>query len=333
MPVGNWVVPLPRRARRSLAVFLLLLLGGLACILLVRSRDVARPSPICHPNLSHLRDGDDREVLLIGTLPLDLDGASGSLVHGALGALRPDVVMVEGTWTAGVNAMLVSGRWELHGVTPPIRTNWSDIGDMGPVELPRPKKKGFLGFGGSPARWPERSLVPVKVGKWAYHLRGLVGGDIASAVMDAASKGVPVKFLGPPDGGFQGHMQVSLLAQQAMSELLEEEGQRGSQMSSADVDAALRRAEGHVREDAGKWLRDARGETSRLKEQLSQRLPKEMHTEMTHRLEERTVETVSRIASTMKAYRRGAMVLAVDQLVAVESQLLRAGYSYISDCA
>mmetsp|Transcript_83281 Transcript_83281/g.178526 ORF Transcript_83281/g.178526 Transcript_83281/m.178526 type:complete len:334 (+) Transcript_83281:62-1063(+) len=333
MPVGNWVGPaVPRRARRPLAALLLFLLG-LASFLHVQHKGVNRPGRICHPNLSHLRDSEDRELLLIGTLPLDLDGASGKLVHSALGALRPDVVMVEGTWMAGVNAMLVSGRWELHGMTPPISTNWSDIGDMGPVELPRPKKRGLLSFGGQPARWPERSLVPVYVGQWALHLRGSVGGDIASAVMVAGSRGVPVKFLGPPDGGFQGHMQVALLAQQAATELLEEEGQRGSLMPSADVEAAIRRAEVHVREDTGKWLNDARGETSRLMEQLNERVPAKVKTEIENRLEERTAFTASRVASTMKAYRKGAAVFAIDQLVAVESKLLQAGYSYVSKCA
>lgn len=332
MPFYAWPPPVPVRARRPLAALLLLAALAAVCagLVVTHGREAGK---VCHPSLSHLAGADGREVLLIGTLSLDLDGASGSLVRSALGALMPDVVMIEGTWTAGVNAMLLSGKWELHGGPPaPGSFNWTDTGDAGPVELPRPKRRGFLGAG-PPPRWPERSLVPVKVGNWAHHLRGSVGGDVAAAVTVAAASGVPVRFLGPQDGGFQGHVQVSLLAQQAAMELLEEEQQRGQQLAPADVDAALLRAESHVRDEAGKWLQDVRGETSRLTEHLRDRVPAKVRRTLAERMDMRTRGMAESISKAMESRRRGAVVLAMDQLVAVEGRLKEAGYSYLSECA
>lgn len=326
---------MPRRARQSLtALVLLFVMAGVCSYLNVRYGRVVQANSICHSSLSHLIGVDGQDVLLIGTLSLDLDGASGMLVRGALGALKPDVVMVEGTWTAGVNAMLLSGGWELHGAPPaPGKVNWTDIGDASPVELPRPKRRGWLSLSAPPPPWPERSLVPLKVGNWAHHLRGSVGGDVAAAVTSAAASGVPLRFLGPRDGGFQGHVQVSLLARQAAMELLEEEQQRGTQMAPEDVDAALRRAESHVRNEAGKWLNDARGESSRLTQHLRERVPPQIRDAVSERLEVRTSGIAQRVADTMKTHRRGAVVLAIDQLVAVEGKLMDVGYSYLSQCA
>jgi len=338
MPIATaWLRPLPQRARRSLAALLLLgTLAGLASLLARRKGGAAEAPALCHPSLSRLSAEDGTEVLLIGTLSLDLDGASGELVHGALRTLRPDVVMVEGTWTAGVSAMLHSGRWELHGAPPaPGKVNWTDIGDAEPVELPRPKRRGLLSFSSAgPARWPERSLVPVKVGSWAFHLRGSVGGGIAAALTTAAASGVPLHFLGPADGGFQGHVHVTLLAQQAAQELLEEEQQRGAQMAPDDVDAALRRAESHVRDEADRWLHDARKESSRFEEHLhSDRMPAKVRETVAERLEQWTQGLAERIDRTMQEHSRGAVVLAVEQLVAVEGKLLDSGYAYVSNCA
>lgn len=331
MPVRAWVA----RTRRPLGAALVISVVVAVCSFIIARRgDHVKVNSICHPNLSHLRNSDGRDVLLVGTLPLDLDGASEALVANAIGALRPDVVMVQGTWTAGVNAMILSGRWELDGAPPmPSASNWTDIGDAAPVELSSPRKHGWFSLlGGPPPRFPERSLVPVKVGSWVHYLRGAVGGDIAAAVTSAAKFGVPVHYLGPADGGFQGHVQVSLLAQQAAMELMEEEQQRGAQMAPEDVDAALRRAEAHVREDASKWLRDARSETERLTEHLRARVPAKVRRALTERLEMRTSGTAERIVGTMHAHQRGAVVLSVDMLVAVEEKLDKAGYSYISKC-
>jgi len=299
-----------------------------------RSSHKAKASTICHPSLSHLRGTHGQELVLIGTLSLDLDDTSGTLVRDTLSALQPDVVMVEGSWTAGVNAMLLSGRWELDGAPPaPGTFNWTDTGDAEPVELPRPKRRGFLSFTGTKPRWPARSLVPVKVGNWAHYLRGSVGGDIAAALTAAASSGVPVHFLGPKDGGFQGHVQVSLLAQQAAMELLEEEQNRGAQLAPEDVDAALRRAEAHVRSEAGKWQQDARGETAKLMDHLHNQVVEKVRTVVEERLEARVSYFAERIAKTMEAHQRGVVVLSIDQLVAVEAKLMNnAGYTYLGQC-
>mmetsp|Transcript_85576 Transcript_85576/g.215670 ORF Transcript_85576/g.215670 Transcript_85576/m.215670 type:complete len:342 (+) Transcript_85576:95-1120(+) len=341
MPVRAWA----QRARRPLGALLVVAsLGSVVLSVIYTRRSRTQADDVCHPNLSHLRHGDGREVLLIGTVPLDLDGASRKLVRSSLDVLQPDVVMVEGTWTAGLNAMLFSGTWELHGITPPRDLNWTDIGDADPVEIVKPKaNRGWFGLGGgagSPMpmpRLPERSLVPLKVRNWAHHMRGSVGSDVAAAVAAAAAAGVPVRFLGPADGGLQGHFLVSMLANQAALELLQEEHQRGSQMPNSDVDAALRRAEGHVREDAKKWLRDVRGETARsterVEEHLRTRVPAKIREAVTEQAQARIEGTSSRVAEAMEAFRRGAVVLAVDQLVGVEERLKQAGYSFISDCA
>merc|ERR1712224_571670 len=133
------------------------------------------------------------------------------------------------------------------------------------------------------------------------------------------------------DGGIQGHVQVQLLAQRAARELLEDEIQSG-ELLGPDVDAALRRAEGRLRDDASKWLRDARGETKRMSTQIQQ-LPAKVKNELAERLEARTGGLAARIASTKEEYKRAAVVISVDQLVGVESKLLEAGYKYVSDCA
>jgi len=143
---------------------------------------------------------------------------------------------------------------------------------------------------------------------------------------------VPVRFLGMPEGGFQGHVQVSLLAQQAAMELLEEEQQRGAQMVAADIDAALRRAEGHVREDAGKWLKDARGETDKRLALVRERAPQEVSRDIAQRLEARAVSVAERIVAVMEGFQRGAVVVSVDQLVMLEDKLAASGYSVLSNC-
>eukprot|EP00931_Biecheleriopsis_adriatica_P074454 TRINITY_DN48505_c0_g1_i1.p1 TRINITY_DN48505_c0_g1~~TRINITY_DN48505_c0_g1_i1.p1 ORF type:complete len:331 (-),score=71.30 TRINITY_DN48505_c0_g1_i1:91-1083(-) len=326
----------PQRPLRALCI--VAAAAAVAYTVAVRRRQpVQSGEAMCHPNLARLRGEDGQEVLLIGTLPLDLDGSSRQLVTDALAAQRPDVVMVEGTPGAGVNAMLMSGRWDFLGMRKPNNTDWMDLGpDVAPVELPRPvqKKRGFLQLiSGTSPQPPQRSLVPVKVGYWAYHLRGSVGGDVAIAVTTAAAKGVPLRFLGPSDGGFQGHVQVTLLAEQAARELLEEEHRKG-QMSSSDMNAALKRAESHMRQDAGKWLRDARGETARLMQHLKEKMPEEVSSAVTAKLEERASRMAEIIKKTMEEdFRRGAVVLAVDQLVNVEGKLQQAGFSYVSQCA
>lgn len=296
---------------------------------------VAATSKVCHPNLARLEDAEGREVLLIGSLPLDLDGASGRLVSGALQALKPDVVMVEGTWAAGVNAMFLAGRWELHGM-PPLPAsgaNWTDTEEVAPVDIPQPKRKGiFRAYQGPMPNLPERSIVPVKVGRWAHHLRTSVGGEFVAALTSAANSGVHVVFLGPEDGGFQGHMQVTMLAQQAARELLEEESQNG-ELAVVDVDAALKRAEARILAEARRWLRDGRGETARLRSGISERAPPEVVKTIEKRIAERIGGAAERIHSNMREYRRAAVIISVDELVDVEAKLLEAGYTYVSDCA
>ncbi|CAJ1359116.1 unnamed protein product [Effrenium voratum] len=175
-------------------------------------------------------------VLLIGTVPVDLEEESSHLVIDALRALRPEVVMLEGTPLAGVQAMVSSGRWEMRGMRKPNDTDWMHLNpDIQPVEVIRepPKKRHFPFFSG-PAAVPERSLVPIKVSFWAYHLTSAVGGNIAAAVTTAASQGVPVRFLGPRDSGvLPGFLKVQQIAEQAAKELLEEERRKGQLSSRA----------------------------------------------------------------------------------------------------
>lgn len=296
---------------------------------------------LCHPNLARLRSHDgSREVLLIGTLPLDLDGGSGELVGNALGALRPDVIMVEGTYLAAVRAMLLSGSWEVHGVPrpPPAgSTNWSDIADSEPVELQYPRPRGLRSLftpPGVPKGLPSQSLVPSKVFKWARYLSLNVGVDVKVALTTAASTGVPVHFLGEtPRDGMQGQFQVSMLAQQAARELLEEEQQQGAEMRSADVDAALRRAEGRVREDASSWLRDARSAFARSLTALKENLPPQKLEQFQEVAENYASSLASRIEGTMESYTRAAVLVPVDQLVWLERKLKEAGYEFVSTCA
>lgn len=323
---------IPPAHRRPLAFVLLAVLGTLVGVGIAKHKK--HHHQICHPNLAHLRHSDGREVLLIGTLPLDLDGTSKALVKGALKSLGPDIVMVEGTATAGVTAMMISGGWEFDGAPPrPGLGDWKDTGDALPVVLQKePKKRGWFEFGSRDAAMPDRSMVPVKVSSWANHLRGSVGGELAAAVSVAAAAGVPVHFLGPQDGGLQGHFQVYMLARQAALELIEEEQRRGSQMANSDMDAALLRAEEHIRKDGRKWLVDSRTEASRLMALINEKLPPNVREQLTHQLEERATGIATRVNGTMEAHRRGAVVLSVDSLYAVEGKLKEAGYQRVSQC-
>lgn len=333
---------LPQRARRPLAGLLAAGVVGLSIVgvrtQLRRHAAAGQGEPsrsVCHPNLSRLANADGREVLLIGTLPLDLDGSCTELVRGALGSLRPEVVMVEGSHFAGVTAMYVSGQWELHGA--PLRPgtgNWSDIGDAAPVEIREERPRSWRSLFGAPSsRLVMRSIVPLKVDRWAYHLHGTVGGDIAAAVTAAASSGVPMRFLGPPEGGFHGHQQVMLFARQALYELLEEERKRGKQMQGPEVDAALQRAEKHLRENFEKWRRNPRDQSAKAVDDLSKNLPPDVRNQVLEGMTKRVDETAARISSTMEGYHRAAVVIPVDVLFDVEERLLKAGYSLVSNCA
>merc|ERR1712183_473790 len=133
-------------------------------------------------------------------------------------------------------------------------------------------------------------------------------------------------------GGLQGHVQVSLLAQQASMELLEEEQHRGAQMKDEDIDAALRRAEGHVREDSDKWLKDPRGETRRRLAVLRERAPVQVTEEIMRKFEDRSATVADRVVAAMQGFRRGAVVISIEQLVGVENKLVAAGYSVLSEC-
>jgi len=340
-------IPVPARCRRPLAALAVLIGASVVIVPLVSNRGTgasgsdrqhrsSSAASVQHPNLSRLRhEADGREVLLIGTLPLDLDGTSRCLVSDALAVLKPDVVMVEGTPMAGMSAMVLSGQWRLPGFSPPNFTERANIGDAPAVTVVVEKKRrGFLGmFGGSEmqSRTPQQSIVPVKVNVWAHHLMSAVGGDVAEALGAAASSGVPVLWLGPDEGSFQGHMQVALLAEQAVRELLEEEAQIGVQMPSVDVDAALLSAENRIREDAARWLLDARGQTARMTRMMADRLPPQVRDQLDQKLRSRAFDAAKRIVTTMGDYSTGAVVISVDQLVSVEEMLLRNGFRYVAD--
>lgn len=322
----------------------ILISAALASIYLRRRRTVAAARAVCHPSLSHLIDVNRREVLLIGALPLDLDAKGGPLVKGALSVLKPDVVMVEGTWAAGLNAMMFSGSWELHGVPPPSAINWTGEGQaVTLLEAPPPRPSAWrrrLGF--EWLRMPRhlresrRSMVPLKVRSWSHRLRGAVGGDVAAALVAAASSGVPVHFLGPTDGGLQGHALVARLAEQASRELLEEEGRRGEQLQSADLDSALLRAESRVRADAGRWQRDVRTEAARTSKRVDEHLAMhapELRAALSEQLELRNAELTAHIVETMEEHRKSAVIVSIDQWTDIEERLLQVGYSFVSQCA
>lgn len=313
--------------------------GMMAAVTLavVRKSAIGGQEAVCHPNLSHLCDSNNHEILLVGVQHLDPDEVSKGLVRKAMKAMHPDVVMVEGTWVSGVTAMMVSGSWELHGAPPrPGLGDWTDIGDAAPVALPQPpRRKGWFGRQGpvESVPWPSRSLVPLKVGSWANHLRGSVGGAVAAAVEGAANQGVPLRFMGPQDGGIQGHIQVNAVAEQAARELLEEEVVKGIPMAQADMDTALRRAEAQVRKDISLWLADARNETARVQELLrGDKIPKKISDSVQSHMQELTSRMGTRIAEAMQGYRRGIVVLSADQLVLVERRLQQAGYNVVSQC-
>lgn len=349
---GNQQPLVPRQMRLRLcwcATLILALVGSMVFSVLVGRRvpswarkDAGHGGGMCHPNLAHLRSPDaSREVLLIGTVPLDLDGTSGKLVGDALRGLAPDVIMVEGSLNVGVNAMLLSGSWELHGMPklpPPRSTNWSDIAEAEPVELRYEKQGGLRGmFGNRPQHaMPSRSLIPGKVMRWMRYLITSVGDDVKVAMATAVSTGVPLHFLGTPQDvtqdGFQGLMQVSMLAKQAAMELLEEEQQKGAEMSGPDVDAALQRAEGRIREESSKWLSDARKEYAKTLKVLDQKLPPEKLASWREHAEEHAETVASRISGTMETYRRAAVVVPANQLVQIERKLQDAGYEFVSSC-
>eukprot|EP00913_Durusdinium_trenchii_P012136 g11398.t2 len=173
---------MPPAARKLLGAVLVALLGVAALnTYLLKFREGKRGTTVSHPNLVFMRARDGREVLLIGTVPVDLDEESSRLVRDALNALQPEVVMLEGTPLAGVQAMMSSGRWEMQGLQKPNDTDWMHM-DPEPVEIREaPKKRRFLPFLSGPPAVPERSKVPMKVSFWAYHLTSAVGGNIAAA--------------------------------------------------------------------------------------------------------------------------------------------------------
>jgi len=170
--------------------------------------------------------------------------------------------------------------------------------------------------------------VPIKVQYWAYHLLGSVGGNMAAAVAASSRLQVPLRFLGPPDGGQQGYAQVFMIAQQAAGELLEEERKKG-QLSSDDMNVALQRAEKHVREVFEKWARDGRAECNRLMASLKQDA-----SEIFNQQEDRARFIAEAVLKTMQDYKRGAVVLTtIEQYLSVQEQLEQAGFAYVSSCA
>lgn len=289
-------------------------------------------SRVCHPSLSHLRRADGKELLLVGTMPLDIDGASGTLVADALEAWQPDIVMMEGSAAVGVNAMLTSGGWEVDGQKGPRQfRNWAEMRVPEP-ELPAPRGRGWLGFLRK-RRAPPRSRIPGKVANWAQHLHGAVGGDVAAAVRRAVVGDMPVRFLGPDKGGMHGHIQVVVLARRAMTELLEEERRQGKEMPDADINQALRRTETRMRDQTRRWLKDPRGETTRYREGLRRQGVARMLAQVSQQLEERAQTEAASIERGMHDNRRGVVLVPVELLTTLEAQLIRAGYIYVSECA
>merc|ERR1719408_269390 len=112
-------------------------------------------------------------------------------------------------------------------------------------------------------------------------------------------------------------MQVSMLAEQAAREMLEEE-QRKGQMSSNDMNEALKRAETHMKEDAGRWLRDNRGETARIMSTIKEKLSKEAADSVAAKIEEHATFMANGISKTMEEFHRGAVLISVDQVVNIE---------------
>ncbi|OLQ14528.1 hypothetical protein AK812_SmicGene1306 [Symbiodinium microadriaticum] len=121
---------------------------------------------------------------------------------------------------------------------------------------------------------------------------------------------------------------VNAIAQQAASELLEEERKKG-QLSSEDMNVALQRAEKHVREVFDKWAHDGRAECNRLLETLKKEGP-----EIYSQQEERATRLAQAVLRTMEDYRRGAVVLTtIEQYIIVQKQLEEAGFVFVSQCA
>lgn len=285
-----------------------------------------------HPNLVFMKAVDGREVLLIGAIPVDLDEESSRLVRDALNALRPEVVMLEGTPQAVCNAMVNCGRWEVRGMRKPNKTDWENLDPaIPPIAIEEaPKKWLFFPIFSGPGGVPEKSIVPIKVAFWAYHLTSAVGGNIAAAVTAAANQGVPLRFLGPKDNGMlMGYAQVRNFAGQAQNELLEEERRKG-QLSVDFMNTALRSAERHIREEEEKWLRDARGESSRAIEMIRDRVSDEFAGDALHMMQELAAFLAEGIDKTMQDYHRGAVVLTVDRLPYVQDKLEQAGFAYLS---
>lgn len=295
----------------------------------------SRNASITHPNLVFMRARDGREVLLIGTVPVDLDQESAHLVGDALNALQPEVVMIEGTPLAGMQAMMVSGRWEMRGIRKPKDTDWMHLDpSIPPVEVTEaPKRRGLLSIFSGPAGVAQKSLVPIKVSFWAYHLTSAVGGNIAAAVKAALNQGVPLRFLGPKDNGMlQGFMQVSQFANQAAGELLEEERRKG-QLSGEAMNSALQRAEMNIAQEQGKWLQNARGEANRLIEKIKDQVSEDEAGKAFGMMEEIAGFLADGVSKTMQDYHRGALIVYVDKLSYVQDKLEQAGYAYISQSA
>lgn len=340
-PRAHWMPPapgamprqIPPAARRLLgAVLVALLVAAALNTYLVKYRDGRNGVSVTHPNLVFMKATDGREVLLIGTVPVDLDEESSKLVRDALNALRPEVVMLEGTPQAGVQAMISSGRWEMRGLRKPNDTDWMNLDpELPPVEIEEaPKKWRFLPFLSGPGGAPERSIVPVKVSFWAYHLTSAVGGNIAAAVTAAANQGVPLRFLGPKDNGMlQGYAQVTAFAAQAENELLEEERRKG-QLSVDAMNSALQNAEKHIRKDGEKWLQDARGESNRLIEMIRDKISDESAGNALRMMQELASFLADGVDKTMQDYHRGAVVVSVDKLPYVQDKLEQAGFLYLS---
>lgn len=337
---------LPERPRSRVSGSLLVVAIVVAFAVNLRRRFGAS-SKFCHPNLSQLHAESGSSLLLVATVPLDLAGSSERLVRDALRSWKPDVVVVEGGPAAGVNALLLSGRWEFDGqgqvTTRRPNSSSASIADgllvRGPSLVRRwpwqrrvPRRVGAsLRSGALPAT--AGSEVPVQVGRWAQRLSRSVGGGTSAAASSAAAMGVPLRFLGAANSGFQGNVQVSSLAQQAARELLDQELQRGSQLPASDIVDALGRADVRVRQDASQWNRDVRGQTTRRSAQVSARSSRRVRDRVSRQLEERAAADAEGIVRAMRIYKRAAVIVTAELFAAVEDRLKNAGYEFVSGCA
>mmetsp|Transcript_29127 Transcript_29127/g.67029 ORF Transcript_29127/g.67029 Transcript_29127/m.67029 type:complete len:342 (-) Transcript_29127:130-1155(-) len=331
---------MPWASRKTLSKILAIVLL-VSVVQLKRWRGGSRD--VVHPNIARLRGQQGEEVVLVATVPLDLDGASERFVKLVLETVRPDVVLLEGPWQAGVTAMFRSGQWGREGVVHKRNSNWTDIGDAPAVELKAVphKRKGLfraLRLGSTPVTEPKHSYVPVKVQSWARHLSDHLGGHVAVALQAAARVGARVHFLGPDEVLLQSFFVVEILAKQALAELLEEEHRRRRQLPDSDIDIALMRAEARVREVHARWARDAKLEAKKERQKMKAQADDQVLENVLKKLEERASRDVGLIKNALApsstpvraAPKKAVVIVSAVRLDSVEEAMLKDGYESVT---